>query len=43
MRINQAHHVPGLPLELEVRPTVARRISRTLEDKFLKVVHLKYM
>ena len=28
MRINQAHHVPGLPLELEVRPTVARRIAR---------------
>ncbi len=43
MRINQAHHVPGLPLELEVRPTVARRISKTLEDKFLKEVHLKYM
>lgn len=43
MRINQAHHVPGLSLELEVRPTVARRILRTLEEKFLKVVHLKYM
>ncbi len=43
MRINQAHHVPGLSLELEVRPTVSRRILRTLEEKFLKVVHLKYM
>jgi hypothetical protein len=43
MRINQAHHVPGLPLELEVRPTVARRILRTLEDKYLKEVYLKYM
>jgi len=43
MRINQAHHVPGLPLELEVRPTVARRILRTLEDKYLKEVHLTYM
>lgn len=43
MRINQAHHVPGLPLELEVRPAIARRITRTLEDKFLKEVHLSYM
>jgi hypothetical protein len=43
MRINQAHHVPGLPLELEVRPTVARRIARILEDKFLKDVYLKFM
>lgn len=43
MRINQAHHVPGLPLELEVRPTVARRIARVLEEKFLKDVYLKFM
>jgi len=43
MRVNQAHHVPGLSLELEVRPTVARRIQRTLEEKYLKVVHLRYM
>ena len=43
MRINQAHHVPGLPLELEVRPTVARRIAHTLEDKFLKDVYIKFM
>jgi hypothetical protein len=43
MRINQAHHVPGLPLELEVRPTVARRIGKILEDKFLKDVYTKFM
>ena len=43
MRINQAHHVPGLPLDLEVRPTIARRIARILEDKFLKDVYLKFM
>jgi hypothetical protein len=43
MRINQANHVPGLPLELEVRPTIARRIGRDLENKFLKEVHLKFM
>jgi hypothetical protein len=43
MRINQANHVPGLPLELEVRPTIARRIGYLLEDKFLKEVHLKFM
>jgi hypothetical protein len=43
MRINQANHVPGLPLELEVRPTIARRIGRDLENKFLKEVHIKFM
>ena len=43
MRINQANHVPGLPLELEVRPTIARRILHTLEDKFLKEVHIRFM
>jgi hypothetical protein len=43
MRINQANHVPGLPLELEVRPTIARRIAHLLEDTFLKEVHLKFM
>jgi hypothetical protein len=43
MRINQAHHVPGLPLDLEVRPTVTRRIARILEEKFLKDVYLKFM
>jgi hypothetical protein len=43
MRINQANHVPGLPLELEVRPTIARRIAHLLEDNFLKEVHVKFM
>ena len=43
MRINQAHHVPGLPLDLEVRHVVARRIARILGDKFLKDVYLKFM
>jgi hypothetical protein len=43
MRINQANHVPGLPLELEVRPTIARRIAYLLEDKFLKEVYIKFM
>jgi hypothetical protein len=43
MRINQANHVPGLPLDLEVRPTIARRIARTLEGSFLKEVHIKFM
>ena len=43
MRINQANHVPGLPLELEVRPTIARRIANILQEKFLKEVHVKFM
>ena len=35
-RINIAHQDPNLPIELEIRRTVVRRIAETLEKKFLK-------
>lgn len=42
-RINIAHQDPNLPVELEIRRTVVRRISETLENKFLKEVSMKFI
>ncbi|MCK9220005.1 MAG: SpoIIE family protein phosphatase [Bacteroidales bacterium] len=40
--INTAHQDPTLPIELELRRTVVNRIARTLEEKFLKEVTMKF-
>ena len=40
--INTAHQDPNMPVELELRRTVVHRIARTLEEKFLKEVTMKF-
>ena len=42
-RINIAHQDPNLPVDLEIRRTVVRRIARLLEEKWLKKVTLEYI
>lgn len=42
-RINIAHQDPNLPVELEIRRTVVKRIANILEDKFLKEVSIQYI
>lgn len=42
-RINIAHQDPNLPVELEIRRTVVKRIARLLEEKFLKEVNLRFI
>lgn len=42
-RINIAHQDPNLPVDLEIRRTVIKRIARRLEEKFLKEVFLEYI
>ncbi|HRY98573.1 MAG TPA: SpoIIE family protein phosphatase [Bacteroidales bacterium] len=42
-RINEAHQDPSLPLDLEIRRTVVRRIARLLEEKFLKEVDVRFL
>lgn len=42
-RINIAHQDPNLPVELEIRRTVVRRIAEKLESKFLKEVSMKFI
>lgn len=42
-RINIAHQDPNLPMELEIRRTVVKRIARLLEEKWLKQVTFEYI
>jgi hypothetical protein len=42
-RINIAHQDPNLPVDLEIRRTVVKRITRLLEEKWLKKVSLEYI
>ncbi len=41
--INLAHQDPNLPVELEIRRTVVKRIARKLEELFLKQVTIKFI
>jgi hypothetical protein len=38
-----AHQDPNLPVELEIRRTVVKRIARFLEEKWLKNVTFEYI
>ena len=42
-KINEAHQDPTLPVELEIRRTVAKRIARLLDQKFLKGGSVKFI
>lgn len=42
-RINIAHQDPSLPVDLEIRRTVVKRIARLLEEKWLKKVTFEYI
>ncbi|HDS07071.1 MAG TPA: stage II sporulation protein E [Bacteroides sp.] len=42
-RVNIAHQDPTLPVELEMRRTVVKRMARFLEEKFLKEVSIRYI
>jgi hypothetical protein len=42
-RINIAHQDPSLPVELEIRRTVIKRIASILKKKFLKETHIQYI
>jgi hypothetical protein len=41
--INIAHQDPNLPVELEIRRTIVKRIANLLEKNFLKEVHLEFI
>ncbi len=42
-RVNVAHQDPNLPIELEIRRTVVKRMARILEEKYLKEVTIRYI
>lgn len=42
-RINQAHQDPALPVELEIRRNVIKKIAHILEEKYLKTICIEYI
>ena len=42
-KINDAHQDPNLPVELEIRRNVVKKIVRLLEEKYLKKVNVEYI
>jgi hypothetical protein len=42
-KINESHHDPSLPVEIEIRKHLIQRLTEVLSEKFMKVIHIKYM
>ncbi len=42
-KINIAHQDPSLPMELEIRRNIVKKIFRILQDKYLKEISVRYM
>lgn len=42
-RVNEAHQDPNLPVELEIRRNVVKKIAQLLEKKFLKGTEIEYI
>lgn len=42
-RINESHQDPKMPVELEIRRNVIKKIAYLLEKKYLKEVEIKYL
>lgn len=42
-KLNQAHYDPNLPVELEIRKNVIKRMIHVLENKYIKKTSLKFI
>jgi len=42
-KINENHHDPTLPVEIEIRKHLIQRLTKVLSEKFMKVVIIEYM
>jgi len=42
-QVNQAHYDPNLPIEIEIRKNVVRKIAKLLEEKYLKKVMIQFI
>ncbi|MDD3585974.1 MAG: SpoIIE family protein phosphatase [Thermoguttaceae bacterium] len=42
-RINESHQDPNLPLDLEIRRNIVKRIASVLENRYLKRVSIKFV
>lgn len=43
VKLNQAHYNPNLPVEIEIRKNVIKKIVKLLEDKYTKKIDVKYI
>ena len=41
-KINEAHQDPNMPVELEIRRNVVKKIAALLQDEYLKEVSIQY-
>lgn len=42
-KLNQAHYDPNLPIEIEIRKNIIKKMAKILEDKYFKKVSVQYM
>lgn len=42
-KLNQAHYDPNLPIEIEIRKNIIKKMAKTLEEKYFKKVSIQYM
>lgn len=42
-KLNQAHYDPALPIEIEIRKNIIKKIANVLQDKYFKKVSVQYM
>lgn len=42
-KINQAHYDPNLPIEIEIRKNIIKKMAKLLEDKYIKKIAIQYM
>ena len=42
-KLNQAHYDPSLPVEIEIRKNIIKKISDVLQNKYFKKVSIQYM
>ena len=42
-KLNQAHYDPALPIEIEIRKNIIKKIANVLQDKYYKKVNVQYM
>ena len=42
-KLNQAHYDPALPIEIEIRKNIIKKMASVLQDKYFKKVTVQYM
>ncbi len=42
-KLNQAHYDPNLPIEIEIRKNIIKKMAKILEDKYIKKVIVRYI